>query len=124
MNEKTICLDFDGVLAYYTEWDGTIGNPNPEGIKLAMLLHDNGYKIIIQSCRTHSTWGKTTENLDEMKKWLEKNSVPYDEIESGNKAFAHIYVDDRAINFPANKGPASQIFEQISEFLTKGDNDE
>jgi len=117
----TVCLDFDGVLAYYIEWDGTIGRVNPEGKKLAQMIRDAGYKIVIQSCRTNPVFKSVEKNRNGMEKWLIENGIPFDEIEVGGKAFAHVYVDDRGVNFPLNMGPADSIFKQIQEILVCGE---
>lgn len=113
----TVCLDFDGVLANYTVWNGTIGELIPEGIKLARLLHNTGFKIIVQSCRTNPSFGDAEKNKIEMASWLIKNEVPVDEICTEGKAMANIYVDDRCVHFPSNKGPAIFVFAVIMKRL-------
>jgi len=111
----TVCLDFDGVLAHYTEWYGTIGKVNPEGKKLAQMLRSAGYKIVIQSCRTNPVFKAVEKNRREMGAWRIEKGIPFDEIFVEGKAFAHVYVDDRGVNFPLNKGPADTVFQKIQE---------
>ena len=113
----TICLDFDGVLAHYIKWDGTIGELIPEGRRLALMLKRRGYKIVIQSCRTHIDFNAVEKNKREMEEWLLNNDIPFDEIETDGKAFAHVYVDDRGVNFPSNKGSAEQVFKEVEKIL-------
>jgi len=116
---KTICLDFDGVLAHYTEWNGKIGNPNLEGIKLARMLKTAGFKIVIQTCRWHTSWNDPGHAVQEVQNWLKKHNVPYDNLELGSKAFAAVYVDDRAVHFPLNQGPADEVYEEIISRLSQ-----
>jgi len=116
MTKFTVCLDFDGVLAHYTEWNGTIGALVPEGKRLAEMLRDAEYKIVIQSCRNHPQFKAVEENKQEMEKWLIEQDIPFDEIETEGKAFADVYVDDRGVNFPSNMGPAITVFDEIQKF--------
>lgn len=113
----TVCLDFDGVLANYTVWNGTIGELNPEGIRLARLLHNTGFKIIVQSCRTNPSFKDAEKNKQEMMAWLIKNKIPFDELCTEGKAVANIYVDDMCVHFPSNKGPAVFVFSVILKRL-------
>lgn len=116
----TICLDFDGVLAYYTKWDGKIGKPNPEGVKLARMLKAEGFEIVIQSCRWHTDFEDSSSNSHKVIMWLLEHNIPFDKIEYGSKALADIYVDDRAIHFPLNQGPAKEVYEKIISRISHG----
>ena len=113
---KTVCLDFDGVLAYYTHWsDGAIGEPNPEGVKLVRLLKASGYRIVVQSCRTSPVFGadRAVEQTAAIGAWFVQHDLVVDEIVTEGKAVAHAYVDDRAVPFSPNRGPASLAFAEI-----------
>ena len=114
--KKTVCLDVDGVLAFYEQFDGPqFGPPNEEGLKLARMLKADGITIIIQTCRTHPLWGPVGFQDIYMKlvEWLALWEVPYDFIDVSGKAIAHAYVDDRAVYFPRNKGPAEEVLKKI-----------
>ena len=53
MVDKIAVFDLDGVLAEYHGFgNGDIGKPLELGIKLAERMHDAGFKIVIQTCRT------------------------------------------------------------------------
>lgn len=124
----SVCIDVDGVLANYTHWkEGKLGPPNEEGLKLCHMLKDYGFTIIVQTCRTHPGWGpkQFMEQYYQLLGWLEAWKVPYDWIEVHGKAIAHFYVDDRAVHFPANQGPAEDVFRVIMERLEghRGDYD-
>ena len=72
---KTVCLDFDGVLAHYTEWNGTIGEPNPEGVKILKKLYEAGYKVVLQSCRWHRGWEGADKRRTEVGAWLVQHDL-------------------------------------------------
>ena len=53
-NEKSvICLDFDGVIYKNSKGfaDGTLYDDPIEGIRVFKFLFDNGYELIIHSCK-------------------------------------------------------------------------
>lgn len=101
---KTICIDFDGVIADYQGWQGEdkFGSPI-QGVQSAMdTLKNEGYTIIIFTTR------KDTEAL---RKYLKENDIRYDYINENpeqptgsnpGKPIADMYVDDRSIRFRGN----------------------
>lgn len=118
--QKSACIDVDGVLAYYEHYTGEgYGPPNDEGLKLVRMLKDAGYRITIQTCRTHPRWGLAAfeRNYMNLVAWLTLWKVPYDEIDTVGKALAHVYIDDRAVHFPMNHGPAEEVFRRVEERL-------
>jgi len=123
-SRKTVCLDFDGVLAYYTKWKGMehIGEPNSEGVKLARMLYDAGIQIVIQTCRLNGQWPE--QDYDKQRhmlvKWLEENNVPFHMLatQKSGKPFANCYVDDLGVHFPPNCNDcADAIYSQVLEML-------
>lgn len=104
MKRKTICIDFDGVIAQYQEWEGKdkFGAPVP-GVQSALkVLKKEGYKIIIFTTR---------EVSDELKAYLKENNITYDHINenpdqpkdtNAGKPIADLYVDDRSVCFRGN----------------------
>jgi len=116
-----VALDFDGVLAFYDGWMGPLdfGEINPEGEKLADALNEAGFKIIVYTCRNNITMNmrNNVSNIEienALIEWLVDHDLGFCElyVDSG-KPFANVYVDDRAVNFPANKGPALEVFQEI-----------
>ncbi len=108
--QKTIAVDFDGTLCDH-EYP-FIGAPKPGASEALQLFRSLGYWIIIWTCRTCS-WNedvfgggnpKYRERVLEMKEWLEKNDMIYDEIDYGErgKPLADFYIDDKAIRFSDN----------------------
>jgi len=98
--KKTICFDFDGVIASYDGWKGfdVLGEPNQTVITVMKKLKTIGYHIIIFTTRP-----ATPTLID----WLAKNDVPYDDINrnsrnpimTSSKPIYHAFIDDRAINY-------------------------
>lgn len=102
---KSIVLDFDGVIAEYNGWDGGRIGKIINGTVIALnKLHKMGFNIIIQSCRTHPRWGNKDfqTRYIQIIRWLNKYNVPYDEIDVFGKAIGDYYVDDRGIRFEGN----------------------
>lgn len=92
-----IAVDFDGVIHRYSKgWhDGTVYDPPMEGCYEAMSkLKERGHRIIIFTTR-----GNDVKLKNEVERFLLRHMIPYDEIYSGGKPPAHIYLDDRALRF-------------------------
>lgn len=102
--KKTICIDFDGVIAQYQEWQGEdkFGAPVP-GVQSALsTLRKQGYRVIIFTTR---------EVTDGLKQYLKENGIEYDYINENpdqpknsnhGKPIADLYVDDRTVCFRGN----------------------
>jgi len=90
--QKTIAMDFDGVIATYTTGQHQeIGTLIPGIKELIDQLRTEGWAVVIYSARkTHEIEG-----------WLDDNAVIHDGI-SEDKPLAEIYVDDRALQFDGN----------------------
>lgn len=100
--QKTVCIDFDGVIADYSQgYQGpdVFGDPLPGAAEVTQRLKDKGWKVIIFTTR------RCTEALQE---YLVKNGVRFDSINVNNdqpegsnpgKPIADAYLDDRAIRF-------------------------
>lgn len=96
---KKICFDFDGVLAEYDGWKGfdVLGKPKQKVVEIVRQLKKEGHYIIIYTSRA---------DTPTLRKWLEDNDVPYDNInrEIDNPAYSsikihyHCLVDDRVVN--------------------------
>lgn len=102
VERKTICIDFDGVIADYSQgWQGPdiFGAPMPGAAEALQHLHQNGWKVIIFTTRS---------NTHGLRSYLERNGIWYDEINENSdqpdgsnpgKPVADCYVDDRAVRF-------------------------
>ncbi len=116
--KKTICIDFDGVLADYSEgFQGhdVFGDMIPGADLGTDVLKKNGWTVIIYTTRPVT---------DALKKWLDDNKIKYDYInenpdqpedsKEGCKLIADIYLDDRGIQF---RGQWSEwLLRDIAEF--------
>lgn len=99
---KTICIDFDGVIADYSKgFQGAdvFGDPLPGAAAAITKLKLDGWKVIIFTTR------KATVGLEN---YLRFNGIPFDEINSNSdqpegsnpgKPIADVYLDDRAVRF-------------------------
>jgi adenylylsulfate kinase len=102
--KKTICIDFDGVIAQYNgEFEQDKFGEPVAGVKNALkVLKENGYTIIIFTTR------KPTAKF---KKYLADNEITYDAINENpdqpdktnpGKPIADIYLSAHAIRFDGN----------------------
>lgn len=111
--QPTIGVDFDGTLCDFA-YPG-IGPVKPGAKEALELFRKLGYRIVIWTCRTchyhYDIFGgdpaqPTMERqfVIEMKEWLDKNEIPYDEIDDGSRGKLHadFYIDDKAIQFRDN----------------------
>lgn len=102
---KVAAIDFDGVIHKYGNgWQkGIIYDEVVPGAKEGITtLKDAGYHIMIYTTRTNPQFRKNgePEQYDQLVQYLEKNQIPYDRIYVGSgKPMAHLYLDDRGINF-------------------------
>jgi hypothetical protein len=112
--QPTIAVDFDGVIADYSGWEGekTFGLPRADVVGALQVLRTEGWKIVVFSCRA----------TEEIRPYLVENSVPFDEINSnssyqteGVKPVATVYWDDRACCYSGN---AQKDLETIRKFRT------
>lgn len=104
---KTICVDVDGTLARYEDWEGLdkIGDPLPGAKEFLERISKYG-EVMIYSTRgsTYSNPGHTPDELLKiLEGWLEKHKLKYDRIYVGHgKPHAAAYIDDRAVAVPKN----------------------
>lgn len=102
--DKVLCIDFDGTICDFDYPE--MGEPKA-GIKEAFQrLKDRGWTIHILSCRTNVELKKypidRTMQVREMKEYLDKHEIPYDEVLNKDKPLAVWYIDDRGISFQDN----------------------
>ena len=99
MKKKTVAINLDGVLAYYTRWNGVVDIGKPiDGAKEFVDRVAKRYYVLVYTCRTNEKLNK--HPLDYLTKlvedWLTKHDFNYDEVWKGQgKPQAIMYVDDR-----------------------------
>lgn len=115
MNRKTVCIDLDGTLVHYEEWQGEehFGKVLPGASTATKALHEKGWFIIIYTTRSNKTI---------LSKFLSENQIEFDAINEnpyqpsnaiGGKPIADVYVDDRALCF---KGDWARTESEILKF--------
>lgn len=118
MKEKTICIDFDGVIHDYSKgWQGddVFGQMIPNADTGTSILKQKGWTIIIFTTR------KKTSKLE---KWLKEHNIVYDYINenpnqpknTSGKIIADVYLDDRGICFRGRWD--SWLLREILDFKT------
>lgn len=103
--KKTICIDFDGVLA---EWHGDfrgggLGPPLP-GARRAVHLLARDFQLICFTARP---------NVNDIHIWLRRHGFPEMRITNVKPPSASIFLDDRAITFTAW---TDHLLDQIKTF--------
>lgn len=94
--QKTVAVDFDGVLHSYTSPFSEIpaDPPAPHALELIETLLAADYKVVIFTTR-----GKTVEMQAQVTAWLAKYDFPAGLEVTAEKPMAIAFIDDRAINY-------------------------
>lgn len=116
---KTILVDFDGTLGPFCfpglpdkPYDGVVAGMN--------RLRELGFTIVIFTTRAWPGWkvidGQASyyQKLADVRSWLEKWKVPYDDV-THEKIPAMFIVDDRALN------PTLHGWERVVEIVENAD---
>lgn len=119
---KRIIIDLDGTITSKetSDYDGVI--PNQEVVEAIRKYRSDGFDIVIHTSRNMRTYegnvGKiNVHTLPKIIDWLEKHSVPYDEIVVGKPwcGFEGFCVDDKTVR-PSEF--ASMSYEEIRDMLS------
>ncbi|PSU81860.1 capsular biosynthesis protein [Photobacterium phosphoreum] len=120
---KKLVIDLDGTLTTANTTDYRLVSPNKDVIKKLREYQQQGFSITIFTARNMRTYegniGKINiHTLPIIVEWLDKHSVPYDEIIVGKPWCGHegFYIDDRAIR-PSEF--ASLSADEINDLLDK-----
>lgn len=119
----TIAVDLDGTLATYQGWQGVakFGTPVPGARHFLQTLRQDGWRVVIYTCRVNLENGPLGRSRDLIVQWLRTHDLPYDEVwvERG-KPIAFAYLDDRAISgrFESNPLDFAVALQQIRERAT------
>ena len=107
--EKTIAVDFDGVIHQYSKGfqglDNVYDPPMPGSMESLTELKNMGYRLIIVSSRP----------VEPIRDWLKKEGMLhfFDDI-TNTKHPARFYIDDHAIRFEKN---SSTNWKDTLEFI-------
>lgn len=108
---RTVVVDLDGTLMTpprpIIDADGdlrTDGEPEPGAVEAMRTLHAAGWRIVVSSSRTWDRWGpRRLVWIDQIRAWLERYAIPFDEVFIGaGKPAATAYIDDQAIRYERN----------------------
>ena len=108
---KTVCLDFDGVLADYHGWKDidTLDLPYPGAKEFVRRCVDAGYAIKVHTTRkAHRVWD-----------WLQENGFEGVDSVTNLKPKAMVYIDDRGHRFTGDWDAAYAAIEQPTHWETK-----
>ena len=96
-----VCIDFDGVIAKFSDHIEELGEPIDGGAKAISELKNLGYKIIIHTARPSND-----EHVKKIEGYLNSHGIPFDEINKNSdcpwnsiKPLADLYIDDRGLRF-------------------------
>lgn len=112
--ERTLSIDFDGVIHPYTEgWTGfepADEPPTRETVEFLRAAHEAGYRIVVSSVRCESE-----EGLAGTRRWLEKHGLMswIDDV-TCQKPAAIAYIDDRAVPFTGDWDTVRQGVSRLS----------
>ena len=113
MSDKSVCVDLDGTLLYYTNWkgmDGRLGKPRP-GARQFLINIGQFARVVIFTARLAEA-NRMPGTYGQIALWLQNNNLPYNEIYMGQgKPMAEAFVDDRAISIPKN--PVESDFDKV-----------
>lgn len=115
---RTIAVDFDGVIADYSGWQGvhTFGKPRPDVLAALHQLRVEGWKIIVH----------TTRDAESIRAYLVNMKVPFDELNrnsdydtGGHKPVATVYWDDRAVRYSGNAADDLDVIRSFRTWSTR-----
>jgi len=120
---KKLIVDLDGTLTQANTSDYKNVLPRTDVIEQLKNYKEQGFEIVIATARNMRTYegnvGKINiHTLPIIIEWLDKHSVPYDEILVGKPWCGHegFYIDDRAVR-PSEFSELS--YEQINQLFEK-----
>jgi len=102
---RTVCLDFDGVLADYHGWkdEDTLDPPYPGAKEFVERVLAAGYAVVVH----------TTRDPDRIWNWLGENCFPVFNVDvARRKPKALVYIDDRAFRFTGDWDAAFEAIRQ------------
>lgn len=89
MTDKTLAIDFDGVLHEYTAFAAPLGLPKEGAVTAWHALSKAGYTLVVYTCR---------EDHGAIRQWMRAH-FHVDAVVMSTKPIALAYIDDRAIRF-------------------------
>lgn len=118
--EKLLAVDFDGTIARDEFPD--IGDPMPGVRKAFKKLREEGWKIVIFTCRLTKGPDRPAREIDKQEKmiedWMKKHDIPYDGVERGHDGKPHFFriIDNKAISYGGHND-----WEKIAKSILAGE---
>ena len=101
----SIMVDLDGVICTEERvFDRPLADPIAGAKEALQELKNAGHTIVIYTARGWAEYNVTRH-------WLDEHGIPYDAIHMG-KPIAHVWIDDRAIQFKNWPGTLAALKEQ------------
>jgi capsule biosynthesis phosphatase len=104
INQRRIVIDLDETICFSKNGDYGNSTPNTEVIEKIREMKNEGFFISIFTARNMATYKGNINKINELTlpiilTWLNKHSVPYDEVIVGKPwcGSGGFYVDDKAI---------------------------
>jgi hypothetical protein len=111
-----ICVDFDGVIAEFSEDIQEFGPPISGAAEAMAELKSLGFKVIIHTARPAND-----DHIRALKDYLDRHGIAFDEMNTNSdchwkavKPLADFYIDDRAIRF---EGDWNETLSQVKMHL-------
>lgn len=108
--QRVLCVDVDGVLANNEDLsiDYYDRDVYPHAVAFLLRAKEAGFYIRVQTARGMERFDGNLEKVRahhyfDLKNWLLKHGVPFDEIHFG-KVAATYYLDDNAVRIESKKG--------------------
>lgn len=136
-HKRSVCVDLDGVLAFYGGWKGVehIGVPIKGAINFTKVLAEE-WRVVIFTTRASVSANPIPDNFgvamdsairlaawqyylyQNVEKWLDTHCITYDEIFQGeSKPLAFATFDDRGITCRPQDGDPEDVFAQALQSL-------
>ena len=105
--KRTICIDFDGVIAEYNGWKGPdfFGTPKEGAKKFLVKAKSIGFKIVVFTIRPK-------ERIFE---WFKEHHLHLPDDITNTKIPAVVYIDDRGLKFHGN---FDSLLEEVRTYKT------
>ncbi len=111
-----LVVDFDGTIALWAPSGyPDIGEPIEGAHRFLRLLKSEGWKIVINSCRSG------VDHETRMVRWLTDHNIPFDEVNHNSdypwakgKPVGDVYLDDRGVRF---EGRWDAAYQKVQELL-------
>ncbi len=124
MKEYTIAFDFDGTITLISDYPN-IGTIRPGIVECINKLYDEGFEIIIWTCRHPHGDNETNTAFYAIIDFLTVNKIKYHQINKnsiplkanpGPKIYADLYVDDKSL-FWDNSITGDKLYVQIKNYF-------